>query len=184
MLEGLRLQLTDYNFLYAYYLVLFFVAIQRFLELFYSRQNAKNMLGSGGVELAKEQVPYMVFIHFMWLLCSFLEPFVREQPNFNFSMAFFGIFILGQIIRYVAISTLGERWTVKVIVMPNKPRVTNGIYKILRHPNYLGVSIEIFAFPLIYGCYYTSFIFGLANMVFLTKRITIEEQAFKSYNCS
>jgi methyltransferase len=42
-----------------------------------------------------------------------------------------------------AISSLGGRWTFRVLVPPGEPLVTSGPYRLLRHPNYVAVCGEI-----------------------------------------
>jgi alkylresorcinol/alkylpyrone synthase len=52
-----------------------------------------------------------------------------------------------------------------------------------RHPNYLGVELEILAAPLVHSAWLTSAAFGAANLLLLRERIRREEgalQAFKS----
>ena len=53
----------------------------------------------------------------------------------------------------------------------------HGIYRYLRHPNYLGVELEILAAPLVHSAYLTSALFGVANALLLRERILREEQA-------
>ncbi|MGE5072984.1 MAG: isoprenylcysteine carboxylmethyltransferase family protein, partial [Anaerolineae bacterium] len=52
-----------------------------------------------------------------------------------------------------------------------------GIYRYLRHPNYLGVALEILAAPLLHTAYVTAIVFSLANMLLLTARIRAEDRA-------
>ena len=45
--------------------------------------------------------------------------------------------------KYWAIATLGARWTFRVLVPPHSTRITDGPYRFLRHPNYVGVAGEL-----------------------------------------
>jgi methyltransferase len=83
----------------------------------------------------------------------------------------------GQALRLIAIRTLGERWTVKVITLPGEPAVAHGIFRYLRHPNYLGVIIEIAALPMLHGAYLTALTFSVLNLLLLRARIRAEERA-------
>ncbi len=85
--------------------------------------------------------------------------------------------IAGQGLRYAALLSLGWRWTVRVMTIPGLPPVRNGIYRYLRHPNYLGVVLEILAVPLLHSAYVTAIVFSLANMLLLTARIRTEDRA-------
>jgi methyltransferase len=57
--------------------------------------------------------------------------------------------------------------------------VQHGIYRYIRHPNYLGVELEILAVPLLHSAYITSAVFGVANLLLLHDRIRREEQALQ-----
>jgi methyltransferase len=87
------------------------------------------------------------------------------------------IFVIGQSLRYAAIRTLGRRWTVRIVTLPDAPLVRSGIYRYLRHPNYLGVALEIAAVPLLHTAYLTAILFTLANACLLAVRIRAEERA-------
>ena len=72
---------------------------------------------------------------------------------------------------------LGERWTTRVLVLPGRPRVRDGAYRWLRHPNYVAVVIEFVAAPLMFGAWRTALAFSLANLLALRVRIRCEERA-------
>ena len=48
-----------------------------------------------------------------------------------------------------AIASLGHRWTYSVLVLPGAPLVTTGPYRLMRHPNYVGVIGELVAMALV-----------------------------------
>jgi methyltransferase len=55
--------------------------------------------------------------------------------------------------------------------------VRKGIYRHLRHPNYLGVVLEILAVPLLHSAYSTAIVFSLLNLLLLRVRIRTEDRA-------
>jgi isoprenylcysteine carboxyl methyltransferase (ICMT) family protein YpbQ len=75
------------------------------------------------------------------------------------------------------ISTLHGRWTTRIVCLPGTPPVTSGPYRLLRHPNYLAVIVEMFALPLIHTAWLTAGIFSALNAVILRVRIRAEEEA-------
>jgi methyltransferase len=83
----------------------------------------------------------------------------------------------GQVLRYLAIRALAERWSTRIYVVPDAPLIQHGIYRFLRHPNYWGVILEIACVPLIHAAYGTSILWSLANLVLLRHRIRLEELA-------
>ena len=78
-------------------------------------------------------------------------------------------------IRWWAISTLGDRWSTRVVFVPGEAPVTGGPYRWLRHPNYLAVILEFVALPLIHTAWLTAVVFSLANAFVLVLRIRTEE---------
>ena len=78
--------------------------------------------------------------------------------------------------------TPGARWTTRIIVLPKADVVAGGIFKYIRHPNYLGVILEIAALPLVFGCWRTALGFTVANGALLWVRIQAEEEALSSEN--
>lgn len=90
------------------------------------------------------------------------------------------VFAIGKVVKLWAITTLGERWTYKVLVLPGVPLVTSGPYRFVRHPNYAGVVGELVGMALMTGARLT----GPLGLVFfswlLMRRIQAEERALKA----
>jgi methyltransferase len=57
--------------------------------------------------------------------------------------------------------------------------VTSGPYRWVRHPNYLAVSIEMAALPLVHTAWVTALVWSLANALVLRRRIAAEEAALR-----
>lgn len=161
----------------AFSLLVLFVALERLLELRVSRRHERILRARGAVEHAERQMPWMVAIHTGWLVSMLLEVWLLSSP-FRLPLAIpaFALFMAGQALRFSAIRALGERWTVRVLTL-QEPAVTRGIFRYLRHPNYLGVVLEIAVLPLVHGAFMTAVLFSVANGVLLLARIRAEERA-------
>jgi methyltransferase len=85
--------------------------------------------------------------------------------------------VLAQAARYWCIATLGDRWNVRILVVPNAPLSSAGPYRWLRHPNYLAVAVEVLALPLVHTAWLTAGVFSLANAAMLRVRIRREDAA-------
>ena len=162
----------------AYVILILAVAAQRMLEVRVSRLNEAELRARGGLEQAHAQMPFMVALHGAWLVATLAEVLLRERP-FRLSLAVPAllVFCVGQVLRIAAITALGSRRTVKVMVVPDESPVTSGIFRYVRHPNYLGVILEIAALPLIHGAWLTALVFSIGNGVLLRARIRAEERA-------
>jgi len=159
-------------------LVLLVIA-QRLWEVRLSRAHERKLRARGAVEHAAGQMPWMIALHACWLACTVLEVWLLA-PAFSWTLALpaLALFGLGQALRLLAMRTLGERWTVRVITLQSgEPAVARGIYRHLRHPNYAGVMLEIAALPLVHGAVWSALSFSLLNALLLRARVRAEERA-------
>lgn len=156
------------------------LALGRVLELQLAASNTAHLRARGAVEAGAGHYPIMVMLHTGWFLAMLWEwSQWAEFLGWNVvALAWSGL-LLGQALRWLAISTLGRRWTTRVLVLPEEPTVGRGPFRWIRHPNYLGVSLELFAVPLIGGCWRTSLVFGILNLALLKFRIRVEETALR-----
>jgi methyltransferase len=154
------------------------VALQRLAELRLSRRNERRLRELGAREHASGHFVAMQLLHTLWFVSVILEV-IWLQPRFELwvsAPAALG-FGIGQCLRYAAIRALGRRWSVRIFTVPGAPPIAQGVYRYLRHPNYLGVVLEIAALPLMHSAWRSALVFSLANAVLLAVRIRKEEQA-------
>lgn len=156
------------------------VAIQRIAELRKSAQNEARIRAAGGREHAAGQMPWMRALHAAWLVAMPLEVWILERsaPAWLAVVALV-LFAIGQGLRIAAMRALGWRWNVKILTVPGETAVAAGIFRHVRHPNYLGVILEIMALPLVSGAWLTSIAFTIANGALLRARIAAEERALR-----
>lgn len=164
-------------------LLIALIALERLWELRKSQNNCRLLIKKGGRESGQDHFLAMVMLHSLWLVCAPLEVFWLDRafswPIFSWALP---IFMLGQILRFLAMNELKERWTARIITINGLSPVTSGIYRYLRHPNYLGVILEIIALPLIHDAYLTAGVFTILNLWLLKIRITAEEKALQKDN--
>lgn len=159
------------------------VGVQRLWELLRSRRHERALLARGGREHARGQMPWMSALHASWLLAMPLEVvLLGREASMGLAIAAGLVFLAGQGLRLAAMSALGERWTVRVITVPGAPPVDRGIFRWLRHPNYLGVVLEIAALPLVHGAWLAALLWSVANGALLFARIRAEESALRTDN--
>jgi methyltransferase len=156
------------------------LGVQRLFELRLSRRNEQWMRQRGGREHTPETYRWIVTLHAAWFASMLLEVFAggrRFHPRL--AALALSLFAAGQALRLTAIRTLGWRWSTRVMTLPGEAPVQHGIYRYIRHPNYLGVQLEILAAPLFHSAYFTSAVFGVANALLLRDRIRHEEQVLE-----
>lgn len=156
------------------------VALQRLWEVQKSARHERALLAAGGREHAPEQMPWMRALHAGWLASMLLEVWLldRAAPAWVALPALL-VFAIGQALRLAAMHALGPRWTVKIFTVPGETAVSSGIYRHLRHPNYVGVVLELAALPLADGAWLTAIFASFANAALLRSRIRAEERALQ-----
>jgi methyltransferase len=145
------------------------VTMERLAELWLARRNTAALLANGAYEAAPEHYKLIVTLHALWL--AGLWWFGWNAPLNLFWLA---VFLLLQASRIWVLTTLGRRWTTRIIVVPDAKLVTAGPYRFLSHPNYAVVIGEIAVLPLCLGLPWFALIFSVANLAVLTVRIRAE----------
>jgi methyltransferase len=158
------------------------VGAQRLIELRLARRHQRALLRRGGVEVEPRHYPAMVVLHAAFLLACPLEVWGLRRPfRPGLAAAMAALLAAAQGLRYWAITTLGERWTTRIVCLPGAPPVTGGPYRFLRHPNYLAVAMEMAALPLLHGAWLTAVVFSAADAAVLAVRIQHEEAALARF---
>ncbi len=154
------------------------VISQRFLEVRLSDRNRAEILLRGGQEHGDNLLGAVKVLQVSWWLAMIAEVWYLDRPFMPVLAAVaLTATIAGQVLRYLSMQALEWRWTLPIMTVPGMPVVTSGLYRYLRHPNWLGVILEIAFLPLIHSAYVTAIAFSLANAWLMNKRIQTEEQA-------
>jgi methyltransferase len=153
-------------------------AVERVGELVLSRRNAARALAAGGLEVGQAHYRFMTVFHTAFLLACAVEVLWGARP-FPGGLGWIALVavLAAQGLRYWAITTLGERWNTRVIVVPGAAPVTAGPYRWVRHPNYVAVIVELLALPLVHGAWITALVATVVNSALLRVRISTEEEA-------
>ena len=152
--------------------VLALVTLQRLGELVLASRNTRRLLAQGATEHGARHYPLIVALHAAWLVGLWVLGWNRPIDLF-----WLAIFLVLQALRVWVISTLGGRWTTRIIVLPDAPRIRTGPFRFLSHPNYAVVSGEIAVLPLAFGLPRFAAVFFVLNLVVLTIRIRAESRA-------
>lgn len=165
----------------SYFILLFSLLVsQRLGELVLAKKNAKWIRSRGGFEVGRDHYKYIVMIHLGFLLSLLGEVIWGGAVSPAWNGIPLLLFCLTQIARYWCIYTLGSFWNTRIFVLPEHPLVKKGPYRWVKHPNYAIVMIELSAFPLIFGAYYTAIFWSIVNYAFLALvRIPVEERALR-----
>jgi methyltransferase len=159
-------------------LVLGLVSLQRLGELWLARRNTARLLAAGAYEVGASHYPLIVALHAAWLAGLWFLVLARAPVMIvGADWLWLGVFAVLQLGRTWVISSLGGRWTTRIIVLPGAPLVTSGPYRFVSHPNYWVVAGEIATLPLAFGLPWFAFVFSVLNAVVMWIRIRAEVAA-------
>jgi methyltransferase len=152
--------------------ILALVTLQRLGELWLSNRNTRRLLAQGAREAGASHYPLIVAVHMLWLATLWWL-----APGRPVNGLWLSIYVPLQLARIWFLTTLGRRWTTRIIVLPGAPLVRRGPYRFVNHPNYIVVVGEIAVLPLVFGLWRISLIFSLLNAAVLAIRIREENRA-------
>ena len=161
-----------------YLAILAALVVERIFELWLSNRNARLAFARGGIELGRGQYRIIVAFHALFIAACTAGA-MRYAPAFPRALPIVGLAgeAVAQALRYWSIATLGQNWNTRIIVIPGIEPVTSGLYRYIRHPNYVAVALEIACVPLIRGLVTIAIVFSAGNAILLALRIALEERA-------
>jgi protein-S-isoprenylcysteine O-methyltransferase Ste14 len=95
----------------------------------------------------------------------------------NYAICFLGVAIIisGLSIRWLSIIQLSSAFTVNVAIANNHKLKTDGIYKYVRHPSYLGLLLIMLGFSVGMNSYISIIIVTFPILLAILYRIKVEE---------
>jgi methyltransferase len=159
---------------------LFLVFAPMLIEARRAARNERGQLARGGIEPRDDVYAVMRVAYPALFAMMILEGVLRGVPARRWFDLGLAAFAAGKAIKWWAILSLGDAWTFRVIVVPGAALVRRGLYRFLRHPNYVGVVLELAGAALMAGAAVSGppaiVLFGML----LKRRIAVEEQALDS----
>ena len=153
------------------------VGLERVAELLLSRRHQRDLARGGARKHGDPQYRWMVALHVGVLIGAALEVVLLHRP-FIASLAAVALllFSLATLLRWWVIRTLGIHWNTEVVNSAPLGVVSDGPFRWIRHPNYLGVFVELIALPLIHTAWITAALAAAGNVFVLRNRLHIEER--------
>ena len=150
------------------------------MEIRSANRNFRRLMELGGREFGAGHYFVIVAMHSAFFVSLAIEFIARGYPLAPFWPIPLAILVLAQSLRLWTRRALAERWTTRIAVIPGERLVTSGPFRLVRHPIYIAVALELFSVPLIFGLYATCVIFTLLDaMILLRVRIPTEQAALE-----
>lgn len=152
------------------------LAAQRAYELRLSLRNGRRLVAAGGRLIAEPVYPWIVVLHVAWPVALAIEVLAGHSRPSAIWPFWLVLYALAEVLRQASMVALGTRWSTRVWDLHGAPPVRTGPYRLLRHPNYVAVIIELLAAPMLFGAWRTALAAGLVNLLLLWRRLRLEER--------
>jgi methyltransferase len=152
-------------------------AVMMLAELRRSRANERRLRALGAMEPPGDVYREMAIVYPGIFVAMAIEGMLTGPSPDRLLIAGLVVFGAAKLLKIWAITSLGPRWSYRVLVLPAAPLVSTGPYARLRHPNYVAVAGEIAGFALIVAARITGVISLVVFALLVRKRIAVEERA-------
>jgi protein-S-isoprenylcysteine O-methyltransferase Ste14 len=115
------------------------------------------------------------------LISAWACPFLDGRNEFVFgseTVRWVGVVLCfaGGELRLIPVFELGKRFSGLVAIQPGHTLKTDGLYRVIRHPSYVGLLICAFGWCLVYRCLIPGLILTAILMIPLVARMNSEEK--------
>ena len=146
-------------------------------EAILSAFNEKQLRARGAIEPPGDVIALMRFAYPGAFIAMGIEGALTGPAPATVMMSGLALFGLAKALKVWAISSLGSKWSYRVLVVPGDPLVVSGPYRFISHPNYLAVVGEIVGVAAIVWAPITGALAALGFGSLMIARIRIEDKA-------
>lgn len=150
-----------------------------------SRRNQVGLVARGALTPSGDVWPWMAVLYPLSFVVMGNEGIWRTSAapvagTLRWYLAGAVLFAAAKGLKYWAISTLGDRWSFRVMVVPGAPLIRTGPYQYLAHPNYVGVMGELVGTAMMMTAAWTGPLMCAVFGVVLWGRVRFENRILRS----
>lgn len=153
------------------------IAAAMLVETARSAQNVRRLRARGARDVDDGVYRWMAIVYPASFLAMAAEGFAVGPPPPAVQAAGVAVFVGAKALKYAAIASLGPLWSFRVLVLPGEPLVGSGPYRLMRHPNYVGVMGELVGTAIAMGAIVTGPVALVTFGLLLKRRVAAEERA-------
>lgn len=146
-------------------------------EAILSSFNERQLRARGAIEPDGDVIDAMRFAYPGAFLAMGIEGALTGPAPANLLLGGLALFGIAKALKIWAISSLGGRWSYRVLIVPGEPLVTTGPYRFMPHPNYAAVVGEIVSVALIVWAPFTGILSAMGFGYLMVARIRVEDRA-------
>ena len=160
------------------FLALLFVGAIMLVEAAISRRHEIALRGRGAVEPAGDVYRTMRWAYPAAFAAMAIEGAIAGPAPGAATVAGALLMVVSKALKVWAIASLGDRWTFRVLVVP-EALVVRGPYRWLRHPNYVAVVGELAGMALLVGAWVAGPAATVLFSLLVWRRIRVEGPALR-----
>jgi len=146
-------------------------------EAVLSSFNEKLLRARGAIEPQDDVINMMRWAYPSAFVVMGIEGALTGPAPRDVLMSGLALFGLAKALKIWAMSSLGSKWSYRVLVVPGEPLVKTGPYQFLSHPNYLAVVGELVSVAAIVWAPITGVLATIGFGRLMIARIRIEDKA-------
>jgi methyltransferase len=146
-------------------------------EAILSSFNERQLRARGAIEPQGDVISLMRFAYPGAFVVMGIEGAFSGPAPANIVMLGLAGFGLAKALKIWAISSLGMKWSYRVLVVPGDPLVSTGPYQFIAHPNYLAVLGEIVSVAAIVWAPITGTLSAIGFGWLMILRMKVEDKA-------
>jgi len=146
-------------------------------EAILSSFNERVLRARGAVEPQDDVIRWMRWVYPGAFVAMGIEGALTGPAPRDVLMGGLALFGIAKALKTWAISSLGAKWSYRVLVVPGDPLITTGPYRFISHPNYLAVVGEIISVAAIACAPVTGTLATIAFGWLMILRMRVEDRA-------
>lgn len=146
-------------------------------EAILSSFNERQLRARGAIEAEGDVIALMRLAYPGAFIAMGIEGALTGPAPSNILMYGLALFGFAKALKIWAISSLGSKWSYRVLVVPGDPLVTTGPYRFLSHPNYLAVVGEMASVAAIVWAPITGVLSAIGFGWLMILRMKVEDRA-------
>lgn len=146
-------------------------------EAVLSSFNERLLRARGAIEPAGDVINLMRWAYPGAFIAMGIEGMLTGPAPLNVLAGGLALLGFAKALKVWAISSLGSKWSYRVLVVPGEPLVVTGPYRFLSHPNYLAVVGEIVSVAAVVWAPITGTLAVVGFGRLMISRIRVEDRA-------
>jgi len=107
--------------------------------------------------------------------------FAAGASQFILAVVGLALVVAGLVLRIAAGRALGKWWSLRAEIREGQPLVRTGVYRVTRHPAYLGMLIVCLGIPIAFQSIWAAVVMALGVWPALAHRINVEERLLENH---